>query len=418
MSIQGLRHTDNFIANQRPENWREGIMLLEPNGKAPLFALTSAMKTKVTDDPKFHWFEKLLEDRRIAITGNIVDGVVTTITVAATDGVNNALIAGFRKNMLIRFEQTGEIVRLTADPSSVGTTISVERGWGTTTAAALNPATSGVNPNMHAIGNVNEENSNAPTAINYDPTEYWNYTQIFRDTMSVSRTAQSTRLRTGDAVREAKRETLQYHSAGIELAFWLGERDKNSALGSGAEPARSTGGVLWQIAQGDATRVVDNAGAAVDLAQMEDWMELAFRYGSSEKMCFCGNAAMLSIQRLVRKNSDYQFMQGQKEFGMNVTRLISPFGELVIKTHPLFNQITGGVNTTEYWGLNSWLFILDMSQLEYRPLTDGDTKYQPKLQDNGLDGMLSGYLTEAGLTVGHAKTHLVVKRLGAGIVDA
>ena len=51
---------------------------------------------------------------------------------------------------------------------------------------------------------------------------------------------------------------------------------------------------------------------------------------------------LLAINQIVRNNSQFNIQTGLKEFGMDVSRLITPFGTLVLKTHPLFNQITGG----------------------------------------------------------------------------
>ena len=59
--IQGLRDTGNWDANERPKNWREGILRLYPNGMAPLTALTNQMKTKPTDDPEFNSYREAAE---------------------------------------------------------------------------------------------------------------------------------------------------------------------------------------------------------------------------------------------------------------------------------------------------------------------------------------------------------------------
>ena len=108
---------------------------------------------------------------------------------------------------------------------------------------------------------------------------------------------------------------------------------------------------------------------------------------------------------------------GIKEFGMNVMRLTTPFGELVMKTHPLFNQITGGTaGTTAFYGPDSWMLVLDANELVYRPIDD--TKYEPKLEDNGMDGMKSGYITDAGLEIHHPTTHFLVRGVTNGVVDA
>ena len=65
----GMRGTGDFtVTGQRPENWREMILYLYPNGKAPLTAIMSMMKSEKTDDPIFHWFEKELDGQRVDVT--------------------------------------------------------------------------------------------------------------------------------------------------------------------------------------------------------------------------------------------------------------------------------------------------------------------------------------------------------------
>lgn len=414
MTIQGLRHTENFVTNARPQNWREGIMRLAPNGKAPLFAITSMLKSQSTDDPVYHWWEKKMPTRRIPLSAGAI-GTGVNLTVGATGGVNNALIAGIRAGNIVLIEQTGELVRVTADPVSGGTTLVVQRGFGSVVATSFDPAGAGNNPNIFVTGNGVPENSLPPTSVNFDPLEKFNYTQIFRNSLSMSRTAQNTRLRTGDQIKEAKRECLELHSMDIEWSLFFGERV--ATTGANGEPMRFFAGLISQIAAGAPANIISNAGAAVTMTIFENWMEQSFRFGSSEKMVYCGNQFVLQCQRIARLNSQYNFMQGQKEFGMEVSRMVSPFGTWVLKTHPLFNQITSGTTGgNPYYALASWGVVLDMANLTYRYLTGGDTQYQPKLQDNGQDGLQSGYLTECGLELHFPETHMVIKAMGAGAV--
>jgi hypothetical protein len=402
MPIQGLRDTSGFVADQRPKNWREAVLLLYPNGKAPLTALTNLMKSKSTDDPEFNWWEKSFPTQRVALSADI-DSSQTTITL--TEGAKN-----FRAGHVLRVEQSEELLKVVMDPAS-DTSLVVQRGFAGSTPASVNYDGAGVNPNLHAVGNVNEEGSLPPTGINYDPTKRYNYTQIMRNTLEMTRTASKTRLRTGDQVKEARRECLELHSIEMEKAFLFGKRYEGTQNG---KPVRMTSGFINWI---DSGNVVSNGGTAVTMATLEGWLERMFRYGSSEKLAFAGNLALLAIQQAVRKNSHVQIMSGIKEFGMNVSRLICPFGELVIKTHPLFNQITGGTTTAaRYYGLNSWLLVLDQQELVYRHLDD--TTYQKKLEANGLDGMQSGYLTEAGLEVHHPLSHFLIKGMETGALDA
>jgi hypothetical protein len=62
--------------------------------------------------------------------------------------------------------------------------------------------------------------------------------------------------------------------------------------------------------------------------------------------------------------------------------------------HPLFVQ-----------GYDGYSIALDMDELEYRPLTDSDTKLQTNIQGNDEDGQRDQYITEAGLEFRMSKKH-------------
>lgn len=397
MAIQGLRHSGNFSADERPKSWRETILRLYPNGMAPLTGLTSAMKSSSVDDPEFNWFEKSLPTQRVEFSANLD----TSQTAVGVVSGASALKAGH----VLRVEATGELFRVTTDPTS-DTSMTVTRAFtGAVAATAVDIATA--IKYAHVIGSAYEESSLAPTGINYDPTKRYNYLQIFRDTLEMSRTASKTRLRTGDQVKEAKRECLELHSIGMEKAFFWGQRMETTL---GGKPLRTTGGVISFI---DSGNVVDNTDGTFTMTELEGWMKRIFDYGSSEKMAFCGNQALLAINQCIRKNSTFDISSGIKEYGMTVSRLVCPFGELVLKTHPLFNQLSqSGYNTAD-----SSLVVLDMKEIMYRHLAGDDTRYEKDLQENGLDGMKAGYLSECGLEVHHPQSHFYIKGLRSGIAD-
>jgi hypothetical protein len=400
MPITGLRHTGNFQGDQRPKNWRETILLLKPNGKAPLTALTSMMKSASTDDPEFSWFEKPMPSQRLQLSADLT-AVATTI--ALVGGADN-----LKTGHVIRVEHTDELLYVTADPTNL-TSMVVQRAFAGSTAAPVTVASQ--NPFVHVVGSAYEEGSEAPTGVNYDPTKQRNYTQIFRNTLEMTRTAQKSRLRTGDQVKEAKRECLELHSIEMEKAFFFGRPFEGTRNG---KPLRTTGGVINWI---DPANVVNNADGSINMLELEGWLERIFRFGSTEKMAFCGNAVVLGINQAIRRNSQFQIMSGIKEYGMNVMRLVCPFGELVIKTHPLFNQITSSASPN-YNALDSWMVVLDMDNIRYRPFDGADTKWEGDLQANGLDGMKAGYLSECGLEVNHASTHFLIRGIRSGVVDA
>lgn len=418
--MQGLRDTSNFVSNEAPENWRQGILLLYPNSsvaaKAPLTALTSLMKERTVDDPRFHWWEKELDDRRLelhATSGDLAAsaaGSVETLVLAAGSNAKT-----FVQNDLLRVEQSGEIVQVYSDPTS-DTAITVIRGACGSTPASVDPNGANVNPNLIAMGSAFEEGSLPPTGVNYDPTEYYNHTQIFRKTFEITRTASKTKLRTVEAVTEAKRECLEYIGIDMERAFLLGKRSSGTQNG---RPRRTTAGVINQISSNN---VYSFTSGVVQMSVLEEQAYNIFKYGSSEKVALGGNRSLLALGQCIRKNTSAQWMvkEGVKEFGMEVTKFTTPFGTITWKGHPLLTQTSGGTNggATAYYGMDSWSFILDMDDITYVSLTDSDLDYESDLQANGMDGMQSGYIAECGLELHFAKAHGLWKQMNTGAADS
>ncbi|PYS90909.1 MAG: hypothetical protein DMF62_03655 [Acidobacteria bacterium] len=418
MPILGFRHTANFVTNERPENWRQAILREYPNGTAPLFALTSLMKSESTDDPVFHWWQKNFDNRRLKFSGALTN-VATAVTVDAT--FKSAFIVKMGDMLLI--EGTGEIVTVTSDPT-VSTALVVTRGQAGTSGTAIDAGVAGTNFYMTVIGSAYEEGSLAPSGVNYDPNEVYNYTQIFRNTLEMTRTASKTKLRTGDQVKEAKRECLEIHSTDIERALWF---SKKSTGTKNSKPYRTTDGVEAQIINGAPANVIPavtgggvtlTAPGVINMNWVEYAMELVFRRGGSEKMMFTSNAVMLAINQVARRNSVYNLSGGEKEYGMRVSRLVSPFGELVIKTHPLFNDMRGGTNGgTSFTSKANNAYILDMGEFIYRHFTGDDMRYEKDLTPVGLDGMKSGYLTEMGVELHHPSYHFIWTGIIGGAED-
>lgn len=422
MSIQGFRTDENFISTQRPQNWRQVMLLLYPNSseiaKAPLTALTSLMKSESTDDPVFHWFQKILDARRLQINANVAttDGTITVNPTFQNTSQSNASVATILKaGDMLYIEQTGEIVRVSADPTST-TIVPVIRAQQGTTATAITIAAAGTNPFMFVIGSSYEEGSLAPTSVAYDPVEVNNFCQIFRSTLSITRTAMRTRLRTGDAVTEAKRECLEYYTVDMERAFWFnGEKSLTTLNGN---PVRMTTGIIQQITDQAPTQIISAPGSGlIDMNFLEKNLEICFRYGSSEKMMFGSNLILLAVEQAIRKNSFYKIEYGLKEYGMKVSRFVTPFGEIVFKVHPLFNQQQGGTTAgAQFLSIANNGYILDMANIRYRYVDD--VKYEKDLTPVGLDGLKSGYLGECGLELHHGLSHMVWKGITGGTVDA
>lgn len=445
----GMRGTGNWSADERPKNYREGILRLYPNGSAPLTALLSKMKSEKLDDSEFTWWSKRLAQQQYEGTagsfcytdsglsdahtgGDAAEDVVPLNAGGGATAVYLKMPAAnakeFRLGHVVMVyakatPATKFIAKVTAEPvingdSSYLTVKALQKQGVTTSILAAVPAAC---DSILCIGNANPEGGIMPAAIAYDPYKFRNYTQIFRTPLSITRTASKTRLRTASSRAEAKREALEIHSIEMEKAFFWGVPSELTTLQTGVAAGqieRTTGGVIHAIQEsgGVISNYADDSGATFDGATIsqsdlgayggqawttggETWLnnclEMCFRMGAHEKVAFCGNGAILGIQKLVAAGVDYQFSK-DKVYGYNVTQWVTPFGVVNLLTHPLFSQSPL---------LQNSMVIMDTSGLRYRFIDDTTFYGEGEKQNTGagrIDGYNEEFLTEAGLEFHHA----------------
>jgi hypothetical protein len=386
-TILGLRDVANFTSDERPKNWREMILYLYPRSeqKAPLNALIAGMKTKGTDDPEFNWFEKSSPVRHDTANSGY-DSAATSILM--TDGTF------FRAGDLVRNESTNEVMRVTADYSA-SNTISVARGWGST-ATAITSA-----DELFIVGTAIAEGATGRSALYKDPTKAYNYTQIFRYPLKLTETARATHLRTGAPYKDMKKEALDQHTIDMERAFIWGVRNEDT---SGTEPKRSTGGIMSFISTNSTTV----SGGNLTYSALGTFLKGLFAKGSGEKLCLCGNQFLLVLNNMAEARGDMNLSQGEKVYGIAVTKWITPFGTVYIKNHPLFNEVTSHGKMG--------LFI-EPRNIIYRYLSGNgvnrNTKFLTDREANDEDSTEDEFLTECGLEVQHEATHGVLKNVNA-----
>lgn len=255
------------------------------------------------------------------------------------------------------------------------------------------------------IGNINPEGGEMPDAIALNPTKVYNLTQIFRTPLSMTRTALKTKLRTPEQRQKAKAEALEMHSWEMELAFLWGIMTEN--IGDNGKPERTTMGVINFIRQYAAANCDDytlNATYAGQtwVAAGEIWLkamlEQIFRYGASEKLILCGSGFLLGLDALANAGAQVNVQPGQKVYGMEITKWLTPFGTVNLKTHPLFSYDA----TTRNMGV-----VLEPKELTYRYIDDttfyGESSNKTHAEGYGqrrVDGINEEFLTEAGLEFG------------------
>ena len=424
-----MRGTGDWVADQRPENWREQILYLYPNGMAPLTAILSMIGSDSVDDPRFHWWTQEqtavggavagvydLPDLSLAYPGAGVAGDVVYVQITTVLG--NRIREGHQ--ILLRdasdyaVDVVGKVTGVTR--GGVNTVLAVKLLEDDDNSASNDLTNCDV---FKIIGNINPEGGEMPDAIALNPTQVYNLTQIFRTPLSLTRTALKTKLRTPEQRQKAKAEALEMHSWEMELAFLWGIRTEN--IGDNGKPERTTMGVINFIRQyaplncDDYTLNATYAGldwtaATGGVVWLNNFLEQVFRYGANEKLCLCGSGFLLGLNRLAETFGTIQVQPGQKIYGMEITKWLTPFGTIYMKTHPLFSYDV----TTRYMGI-----LLEPKELNYRYIDDTSFYGESNSKDHSfgygqrrVDGINEEFLTECGLEFGLPQKCAVLNGVG------
>ena len=392
MAILGLRGTGDWGPDERPKNFRETILWRQPNGTAPLFALSAKMGSEKVDDPEFSWWEEENNGLRVELSAAALVGD-TTITVkdqTSTGGPSaQSLVAGdiLMVNTKIASNFANETLLVKSTTSA--TQFVVQRAFGGSTAAAI-----ALGATLVKIGSSFPEGSGAPQETTRNPTKCMNLCQIFKTTYGITETAKRTRARTGDPVKNDKKRRMFDHAAALEYAMLFGRRLE--FIGSNGKPQRLMGGILWFLSQYASNRIVDGTGAT--MKKFTDAVYPVFDYETSagnSRLVLAGNGALNTLNELVEQqpSTNIKYDGIIKLWGMDLQQWVMPQGTLLIKSHPLFNTDPARQND---------MLVLDPSVLRYRHMRD--TTFKDNIQANDEDSQRGQWLTEAGLEVQHAKT--------------
>jgi len=417
MAFLGMRGTGDWVADQRPKNWRETILYRYPNGMAPLTAILSKMTSEKTDDPEFNWWTKSLPNQRAAVTGVYTD---TGLSVAYVSGgaassmvyvkMSAADIAHFRAGHQVLLRDASD---LTVDVNAKVTTVTINGASSYISCLLLEADNNSSLGDLSdcdvalIVGNINSEGAAMPDAIAYDPTKWYNYTQIFRTPLEMTRTAMKTRLRTGAQYKEAKREALEMHSIEMEKSFLFGVPSERT--GDNGKPERTTLGLIPAIKGGYngvvTAGLVKNYALDTDftadtwLTSGEEWLDIQleqiFRYGGREKLALAGSGAILGINKLIKAGGNFDYSSATVDYGIKVTRWVTAFGEINLMTHPLFSFEPTTRNS---------LVIFEPKDLKFRFIDDTMYKDDTTMEKGGWtnrDGIKEEYLTEGGLEYHH-----------------
>jgi hypothetical protein len=395
-AVAGLRGTGDFGTDERPKNFREMILFLNPNGSSPIFGLTSKIKKRTVDDPEYNWWDEPNGLVRLQVSAALTT-VGTVVTVDSGDPDDTTLdqqwglATHLKPGDHLLVEPAADSATFTAEVLEVQNVISstqfvVKRGAQGTTAGAI-----GDNAYLLLISSAYAEGTASPEAVSRNPVKFNNYIQIFKDSYELTGTAESTKFRTGDPWSNDKRRKMFDHSRAIEWSILFGR--KSETTGPNGKPLRTMGGIRSQI---PGSRSFIFTATAANQLTFENFLDKVYRVfdydtpAGDERIAFAGNVALNSLNKMINReggNAQVQWGGPVKVYGMNLRELLLPQGRILIRTHPLLNLHSRYVSGTYTPGIyNSSMVILDFSSLEYviQKGRDTRTKDDVQLKDEDL----------------------------------
>lgn len=394
--VGGLRGTGDFGTDERPKDFRENILFFNPNGEAPIFALSAKAGKRVVKDPEFSWWNEgnalvRLQVNGAAAAADTLINVDTVDPTGTTLGANYGTATHLKPGDVLMVEPAADAAVFAPELIEVDNVLSdlqftAKRGAGGST-----PAIIADNIFLTLIGSSYAEGTGAPRAVARNPIKFFNYTQIFKNTYELTGTADHTTFRTGNPWSNDKKRKAYDHSRDIELSILFGRRAE--VTGDNGKPKRTFGGLRTFIPASNTTVF----GAPVTPNAFIDSVAPVFDFNTGAgdtRMLFIGNQAAIELGKIFNAatNIHINATERVKVYGIHFQEVIVPQGRLLIKTHPLLSR----------HGLYKKSgFILDFDAIKWAPLEGRDTKALDDVQDKDEDVRRGFYQTEGGIEVGY-----------------
>ena len=398
----GSLHVDDstdlnaLIDDRREIDFGDAILNLEPNA-APITVLLGRLAKVPVSDVEFRWFEEDPLNRYQTLTTGF-DDAATTITLpdASAFYVNDVV-----KATMIGGTGLIEEMMLVTAVNRATNTITVTRGFGESNPQDFSAASASNPVELVTMGNLSAEGSGAPEDRVNQPKVLYNIVGITKTPFSVTGTVDRSRQRANPQERaRLQRYWGVEHRKHIEAKILWGER---------AEVAGQDGR-FQRVPKGIVSFIQTNKfdlGGSFDYDKLVEHAEEIFRYGDSEKWCFCGPRFLTAITKAARPH--LEISQSEERFGVKYNRVVTPHGDLLLVKHPMF---VGPV-----WSRAG--LVLDLGsangqrRVQYRPLANGgDTRLILNIQNNDEDIVRDQYFTEAGVAVLQERTHAILFNVG------
>ena len=331
MAVTSMFNTSHLTPTDiQKKSFASAIARYQPNGTAKLVALTSMLARESAVNTTHGYYAKSMVFPTVQLNGAIADGTTTSFVVDSSA----AVVPG----MVLRAASTLEQLRITAVPDA--THITVQRGFGTVTAAAI--ADDVV---LYQVGTAYEEASNRPDPYAIQAVQVTNYTQIFRNAWAVSGSAAAVQVLAGSPPQtENKADCMAMHARDMEFMALFGQK-KSTTHPTNGKPLRSSEGLYGNLQSNGLTNNIVTLGSTTNFTQLENALDVCFNtsldgQAASERVLFVGGVARRVINNIGRLNSQgsgWEMTTGETTFGLQFESFKCARGTFHLIEHPLLN---------------------------------------------------------------------------------
>jgi hypothetical protein len=281
-----------------------------------------------------------------------------------------------------------EIVRV-ASVNAAGTILTVVRGVaGSTAQAATN------NARITRVGSSYGEGTLSPSTVTSNPTKLTNYCEIQKTAFQVSKSAISTKFRTGDPLKNDRKRKMFAHAEKHEMASIFGRASEGTD--SEGNILRTMGG-LRSFLSSHVTIFAADPTEDTFISAVQGVFDYDAGGAGNERIGFIGNGALMYLNQIVRDSTQVRinFEGTIKAYGMELMKFVLPMGTIAFKSHPMFN-----VHPRHQYSM----LIVNPAGIVRRPLSGRDTKEEKNIQPNDADYVKNQWLDEIGMEYHHERT--------------
>lgn len=397
-AVAGLLSIQNASTTDLVGEYQETILVRNAKGYnvgTTLFGLMSRLKVEPAENTEYNWFERDPVRRQLAVgtadaTAPSAQDEADTIDLDETASGGDAY-PYLCEGHVLRNETTGEYMLVTATPTT--NTISVKRAINTNDATTLATYVLLADDPITIVSMAKTEGADPTRARFEEPETLTNYIQTFNSTVELTNAFKANKLRTDSEgpLRERRLQALEHVAKDIELALFFSVKRR---LTDGAKYKYLTGGLRDSVDTGAPANILDGQGTTgVDYETLANWLQSFMTQGSDAKLAFCGPKAYAAISNYaIKAENGFRISQQESVFGMNITAIQTPFGELDLTMHPLFKEIVS------YHGFMGVVDLAHIVQKSQEPLF-----LESNIQTPGQDSYKEQYRAKLGLKLKFAE---------------